>query len=121
MKRLNLWNSLDDSSNEKIKFLARFDGNHELAKWAFIRSVDEEDTKVSPISRKLTASVPEMLPKPARKPLAGDLSFLGGYLFLIIIPNLVLKAQCVTDILIMRYTLCTFCLVFVVFGYWRLR
>ena len=44
-ERLNLWNSLDDSSNEKIKFLARFDGNHELAKWAFIREVDEEDTR----------------------------------------------------------------------------
>ena len=90
-KRLNLWNNLDENSNEKIKFLSRFNGDQELAKWAFIREVDKENTKaLSPLKNSLFVAEISF-PEPVKKILSGDFSFWGGFVLLVIFPNLIFK------------------------------
>ena len=40
---LKLWLSLEEASNEKLRFLAKTDGDEEAAKWAFIRAYSKKD------------------------------------------------------------------------------
>ena len=90
-ERLNLWNNMDENSNEKIKFLSRFNGDQELAKWAFIREVDKENTRaLSPLKNPLLVAEISF-PEPIKKILSGDFSFWGGFVLLVIFPNLIFK------------------------------
>lgn len=42
---LKLWSSLQEDSDEKLRFLAKTDGDLEAAKWAFIREYSKPDKK----------------------------------------------------------------------------
>ena len=90
-ERLNLWNNMDENSNEKIKFLSKFNGDKELAKWAFIREVDKENTKATMPLKNLLLVAETSFPDPIKKILSGDFSFWGGFFLLVIFPNLIFK------------------------------
>jgi uncharacterized membrane protein YgcG len=91
-ERLILWESLEDNSNEKIKFLARFNGDNELAKWAFIREVDESSSTKRLPQKTIKLINHKSLPNPVRRVLSGNFPFWGGFVFLVIIPNIVFKS-----------------------------
>lgn len=85
--RLELWNSLSDTSNDKIKYFALFDGDEEKAKWAFIRDgvKAERQTKFSaPEFFNISDEGPPTL---AKKILSGNIPFWRWYLALIVAPN----------------------------------
>ena len=90
-ERLELWNSLSETSNEKIKYLALFDGDEEKAKWAFIR----EGTKSTHWTRFSAPTFFDMYlessPTFAKKILSGNIPFWRSYVALIVAPNILFR------------------------------
>lgn len=83
-KALKDWESLHDDDEEKLAYLAKFDGDVEKAKWAFIR----EKTKTSSIGN-ITSII--SLPTPILAVLSGQVYFWKLWLLSVLIPNIVFK------------------------------
>ena len=81
---LKVWESLLDDEEEKLAYLARFDGNVEKAKWAFIR----DKTKTSS-TRNLASNI--SLPSPISAVLSGQVYFWKLWLLFVLIPNIIFK------------------------------
>ena len=88
---LELWNSLSDTSNDKIKYLAMFDGDEEKAKWAFIRDGVKPERKTKFSLPKFSVTSTEQSPTFAKKIISGDIPFWRSYLALIVVPNILFK------------------------------
>ena len=90
-ERLKLWNSLSDTSNDKIKYLALFDGDEEKAKWAFIREGIQSTHWTKFSAPKFFDMSVESSPTFAKKILSGNIPFWRSYLALIVAPNILFR------------------------------
>ena len=90
-ERLELWNSLSDTSNDKIKYLAMFDGDEEKAKWAFIREGTKPTHWTKFSAPKFFDMSVESSPTFAKKILSGNIPFWRSYLALIVAPNILFR------------------------------
>ena len=90
-ERMTLWNSLSDTSNDKIKYLAMFDGDEEKAKWAFIRDGMKLERQTKFSASKFFDKSMKSSPTFAKKILSGDIPFWRSYLALILVPNILFK------------------------------
>lgn len=90
-ERLKLWNSLSDTSNDKIKYLALFDGDEEKAKWAFIREGTKPTHWTKFSAPKFFDMSVESSPTFAKKILSGNIPFWRSYLALIVAPNILFR------------------------------
>jgi hypothetical protein len=81
---LKVWENLRDDEEEKLVYLAKFDGDVEKAKWAFIR----DKTKTSSIGN-ITSSI--SLPTPILAVISGRVYFWKLWLLSVLIPNIVFK------------------------------
>lgn len=90
-ERLKLWNSLSDTSNDKIKYLALFDGDEEKAKWAFIREGIKSTHWTKFSAPKFFDMSVESSPTFAKKILSGNIPFWRSYLALIVAPNILFR------------------------------
>lgn len=90
-ERLELWNSLSDTSNDKIKYLAMFDGDEEKAKWAFIREGRKPTHWTKFSAPKFFDMSVESSPTFAKKILSGNIPFWRSYLALIVAPNILFR------------------------------
>ena len=90
-ERMTRWNSLSDTSNDKIKYLAMFDGDEEKAKWAFIRDGVKLERQTKFFAPKFFNMSEESSPTFAKKILSGNLPFWRSYVALIVVPNILFK------------------------------
>lgn len=81
---LKVWENLRDNEEEKLVYLAKFDGDVEKAKWAFIR----DKTKTSSIGN-ITSTI--SLPTPILAVLSGQVYFWKLWLLSVLIPNILFK------------------------------
>ena len=81
---LKAWESLRDNEEEKLVYLAKFDGDVEKAKWAFIR-----DKTKSSSTKNIISNI--SLPSPILAVLNGQSYFWKLWLVSVLIPNIVFK------------------------------